>query len=124
MPTKILHKLTLLVLLAISLPACTTATKNFQAGEIPAYQPVSKEVVVENKFKLTEIMDSQNLELSQEGPEYERVKRIIDRLSRNANIEQSLDVYTSEAGERVNAFALGGNTIVCLLYTSPSPRDS
>ena len=111
MSKKISYKLSLLLVLA-TLTACTTATKNFEAGEIPAYQPVSKEVLEENKSKLAEIMDDQNLELSQEGPGYERVKRIIDRLSRNANIEQSLDVYTTEAGEGVNAFAMGGNTIV------------
>lgn len=108
----IFRKLSLLLLLVAALPACTTSTKNFEAGAIPAYQPVTKEVTAENKSKLAQIMEQEELELSQEGPEYERVKRIINRLSQNANIEQSLDVYTAEADDRVNAFAMGGNTIV------------
>ena len=52
------------------------------------------------------------MELVQSGPNYQRVKKIIDRLCVAANVEQELDVYTVDAGEDVNAFAMGGNTIV------------
>lgn len=107
-----LRKLIFLIVLGAVLPACTTTTKNFQAGTIPAYQPVDSSTATDNKSRLASMMAKQELELSQSGPDYDRVKRIIDRLSVNAQIEQALDVYTAEAGDQVNAFAMGGNTIV------------
>ncbi len=106
------RKLGFLFALALSLSACTTATKNFESGTIPAYKTVDETVVETNKSRLDAMMDEQGVELSQSGAEFERVKRIIDRLSATADIQQSLDVYTAEAGEQVNAFAMGGNTIV------------
>ena len=36
----------------------------------------------------------------------------MNRLSKAAGIQQELEVYTVDAGDQVNAFALGGNTIV------------
>lgn len=112
MKCKLPQKLLLFCALVMLLPACTTATKNFEAGAIPAYQPVSESDVTDNKSQLASMMEEQNLELTQEGANYARVKRIIDRLSVNASVEQTLDVYTTEAGDQVNAFAMGGNTIV------------
>lgn len=112
MTLQLIRRLSVLACLIMVLPACTTTTKNFQAGTIPAYQPVDQYDAKVNKSKLASMMDEQDLELSQEGKNYERVKRIIDRLSANANIEKPLDVYTTEAKDQVNAFAMGGNTIV------------
>ncbi len=107
-----LRKLFLLLLLGATLPACTTTTKNFQAGTIPAYQPIDASTASANKSRLATMMAEQDVELSQTGEDYDRVKNIIDRLSANAGVEQELDVYTAEAGDQVNAFAMGGNTIV------------
>jgi len=109
---SIVRKLLLLALLLTVIPACTTTTKNFQAGVIPQYQPVEPSEATSTKYALTEMMDEQGLELSQEGPGYTRVKAIVDRLSPAAKVTQELDVYTADAGEQVNAFATGGNTIV------------
>ncbi len=109
---KLFKALGLSALLLSVLPACTTTTKNFEPGVIPAYQVIDEHNVQVNKSKLASIMEEQGLELSKEGKEFERVDRIIRRLAENADIEQRLDVYTSEAGEVVNAFAMGGNTIV------------
>jgi len=112
MAFKLFQRLTLTVLVVVSASACTTTTKNFNAGTIPAYQPVEESTALSNKAKLVSLMDEQNLELSQQGPEYQRVKRIINQLSAKADIKQPLDVYVTDADEQVNAFAMGGNTIV------------
>lgn len=126
MKNQTLKHLFIAALLLLALPACTTSTKNFQAGVIPPFQPVSQEVAQENKSKLGAIMDKQEIELSQEGPEYDRVKRLINDLSVHAEVGQELDVYTAEAGDQVNAFAMGGNTIVVyneLLRRMPNDED-
>jgi len=109
---KLLQRMFLLALLVTVIPACTTTTKNFQPGEIPAYQAVEQSEAASTKYALSQMMDEQGLELSQEGPGYTRVKGIVDRLSPAAQVTQPLDVYTADAGDQVNAFATGGNTIV------------
>ncbi|MGH1543903.1 MAG: M48 family metallopeptidase [Arenicella sp.] len=91
---------------------CTTSTKNFESGVIPDYAPIEQEKVTQNRYALENMMDEQDLELQQSGESYDRVKRIINRLSEAANVEQELDVYVVDAGDNVNAFAMGGNTIV------------
>lgn len=126
MKTQTLKALSASVFLLILLAACATSTKNFQAGVIPPFQPVSQEVAKDNKSKLAAIMHEQDIELSQDGPEYQRVKRLINKLSVHAEVKQELDVYTAEAGDQVNAFAMGGNTIVVyneLLRRMPKDED-
>lgn len=108
----LIRKILLLTLLLTLVPACTTSTKNFTAGEIPAFKPVDPAEASSTKYALSQMMDEQGLELSQEGPGYVRVKSIVDRLSPAAQVNQELDVYTADAGDQVNAFATGGNTIV------------
>jgi len=111
------RSLKLLLVLALFLSAnvisgCTTTTKNFQSGVIPNHVPVDDETAYSNRSALVSMMDKESLELEQSGPDYQRVKPIINRLSVAANVEQELDVYTVDAGDKVNAFAMGGNTIV------------
>jgi len=91
---------------------CTSATKNFESGVIPPYTHVGQKKIEENRSALSSMMEDQDLELKQSGASYNRVKKLINRLSATANIEQELDVYTVDAGDSVNAFAMGGNTIV------------
>ena len=98
--------------LVFLMSGCTTATKNFESGVIPAYVSVDTDEANYTRNALFEAMESQDLELVQSGPKYDQVKKIINRLSRAANINQELDVYTVDAGDQVNAFAMGGNTIV------------
>lgn len=100
------------VMCVVFTSGCSTSTKNFEAGVIPPYTPVVQEKVAENRLALADMMEGQNLELEQSGPSYERVKRLINRLSHTAEVQQELDVYTVDAGDAVNAFAMGGNTIV------------
>jgi len=102
----------LLLLPVLVVTGCATTTKNFEPGVLPEYATVSDEKLRENEASLTEIMGQSNLELKQSGPAYRKVVKIMDRLSKAANIEQELEIYTVDAGEQVNAFALGGNTIV------------
>lgn len=110
--TVIIRNFFLVIIVLAVLPACTTTTKSFQPGVVPPYQPVSQADSYTAKTALIEMMDEQGLELSKEGPAYKRVKRIVDRLSPAAEVTQELDLYTADAGEQVNAFATGGNTIV------------
>ena len=107
------HRLIILFLpILLLLGGCATSTKDFESGVIPEYAVVDDETVNENRRALVQMMEQQDLKLVQSGPHYQRVKKIIDRLSVAANVEQELDVYTVDAGEDVNAFAMGGNTIV------------
>ena len=92
---------------------CTTSTKNFQSGVIPAYAHVEQDAADKNRYLVSNMMEEEGLNLQKSGAGYQRVKAIINQLSAAANIEQELDVYTVDAGtETVNAFAMGGNTIV------------
>ncbi len=98
--------------LLIFVSGCTTATKNFEPGVIPPYVEVEQGKADEIRSSLHSMMEDEDLELQQSGAGYERVKKIINRLSEAANVQQELDVYTVDAGENANAFAMGGNTIV------------
>jgi Zn-dependent protease with chaperone function len=99
-------------LFIIGISGCATTTKNFEPGVLPQYTPVATSQAKKTRANLSGMMDEMNLELQQSGPDYKRVKRIINKLSIAANISQELDVYTVDAGDDVNAFAMGGNTIV------------
>ncbi len=96
----------------VVITGCATSTKNFEPGVLPEYAVVSSEKLSENESNLTAIMNENDLELKQSGPAYRVVKRVMDRLAKAANIQQQLAVYTVDAGDQVNAFALGGNTVV------------
>lgn len=108
----ICSKLLLVISLVLVLPACTTATKNFQPGAIPPFQALDQSEAESARQLLNRIANENELELSQEGPFYERVKSIVNRLSPAGKVTQEIVVYTSDAGDLVNAFAMGGNTIV------------
>ena len=99
-------------LVAATLSGCATSTKNFEPGIIPSYAPVDSAKAKETRSNLSQMMNEMNLELKQSGPEYRRVKQIMDRLTAAAGVSQPLDIYTVDAGDQVNAFAMGGNTIV------------
>ncbi|MBX2870048.1 MAG: M48 family metallopeptidase [Acidiferrobacterales bacterium] len=105
-------KVLLLLPLLIIATGCATATKNFEPGVLPEYATVSEEKLQENRVTLQRIMGGSDLELKTSGPAYSKVSKIMNRLSRAADIRQELEIYTVDAGEQVNAFALGGNTIV------------
>lgn len=74
--------------------------------------PVGQDKSEKNRYALARMMNEQDLDLKQSGASYNRVKRIINKLSSAASVYQELDVYTVDGGDDVNAFAMGGNTIV------------
>ncbi|MEJ2310079.1 MAG: M48 family metallopeptidase [Gammaproteobacteria bacterium] len=89
-------------------------TSSFRPGEIPvATRPGAAEISKTRRLLFNELAPREEMKLTQAGPSYRRVKRIVGRLSRAAGLGSfSYPVYLADIGDQVNAFAYQGNTII------------
>ena len=119
MPQHIKNRIVqiLTVFIILSLGACSTATKNFQPGIIPAPMQISESKTSETRALLDKYAQQNDLELRQSGAEYHRVNAMVTKLARAAGLKgDSFPVYIADAGDIKNAFAINSNTIV--VYTA------
>ena len=110
---SLLQKAGLSILLLLSISACSTSTKNFQSGVIPAPPQVTESKTAQTKALLDHYADENDLSLYQSGPDYQRVNTMVKKLAKAAGQKgPAFPVYIADAGETKNAFAINGNTIV------------
>jgi len=101
------------LILMFNLAACSSTTKNFEPGVIPTPPVVTESKTAQTKALLDAYANQNDLKLHQSGPDYQRVKKMVMRLSKAAGLK-GLDfpVYIADAGDVRNAFAINSNTIV------------
>ncbi len=108
-----ISKLIISSILVLNLAACSSTTKNFQPGVIPPAPPVTQSKTSQTKALLEEYAEQNDLKLYQSGPDYQRVKKMVKRLSKAAGLTgPDFPVYIADAGDVKNAFAINSNTIV------------
>ena len=99
------------------LAACVsqpTHTSSYQPGTIPKpTKPTASELNQSRALLYDKLAKRDKLQLRQSGTQYQRVRRIVNRLSKAAGAHgYSYPVYMADAGKKTNAYALNGNTIV------------
>jgi predicted Zn-dependent protease len=101
-------------------------SSGYREGVIPqATRPSNDRIRQTRSLLINRVAPQQRMRLTQTGPRYNRVKRMVNRLSRAAGLRGfSYPVYIADAGSKVNAFAYQGNTIVVYkALVDRLPRD-
>lgn len=94
--------------------AATAPSKNFSHGAVPqAAIPSQNSIVNTRQAIYQELGKRQGFRLYDSGADHARVSRIVRRLSAASGLGGfSYPVYIADAGRKVNAMAVNGNTIV------------
>ena len=92
----------------------TTTVGNIPLGAVPQpQQPSTQELKVSRALIGKHLRQGQGYVVHHSGREQRRVQRIVNRLAQAAGANgYSYPVYVADAGERVNALAIQGNSIV------------
>lgn len=101
-------------------------SSGYREGVIPtASRPSNDNIRQTRALLINRVAPQEKIRLTQTGARYNRVKRIVNRLSRAAGLRGfSYPVYIADAGNKVNAFAYQGNTIVVYkALVDKLPRD-
>lgn len=102
----------LLVVLATILTGCS-ARKGVPVGQIPGFQAPTKQEAESVKMAVAQGLKQEGHAISTSGPEYQRARRIIDRLSSAAGSGTfQFPLIIADAGEDVNAMVADGKTVV------------
>lgn len=110
-----MSRLTLFVLFALLSTGCSVRP-NIPLGTIPPAVPPPAHEITATKSLVQSEFKSAGREVYESGPEYRRVKKIVDRLSRAAGADGfTYPVLIVDAGEEINAMAVQDNTMV--VYT-------
>jgi len=122
---RVLLRFAALVLFG-STAACSVRP-NIPLGTIPPAVPPAEHEMVATKSLVKSGFKSSGHEVYESGPEYRRVKKIVDRLSRAAGADGfSYPVLIVDAGKEMNAMAVQDNTMVVyseLLRKVPSDEE-
>jgi metalloendopeptidase OMA1, mitochondrial len=97
----------------LTLSACSgNVAKDYQRGTIPKATKPNPSKIAQTKSLLHRELAKNKIKLYQSGPQYNRVKRIVNRLSHAAGLGGwSYPVYMADS-KQVNAMAVNDNTIV------------
>lgn len=92
----------------------TTTVSNIPLGTVPQpQQPSTQELKVSRALIGKHLSEGQGYTVYNKGREQRRVQRIVNRLAQAAGANgYSYPVYVADAGDRVNALAIQGNSIV------------
>jgi predicted Zn-dependent protease len=107
------RSVTLLFLAVATILTGCSAREGVPVGQIPAFQAPTKQEAETVKMAVAQGLKEEGHSISTSGPEYQRARRIIDRLSSAAGSGSfQFPLIIADAGEDVNAMVADGKTVV------------
>jgi predicted Zn-dependent protease len=102
----------LFLVLATILTGCS-ARQGVPVGQIPGFQAPTKQEAESVKMAVAQGLKQEGHAIATSGPEYQRARRIIDRLSAAAGSGGfQFPLIIADAGQDVNAMVADGKTVV------------